>query len=612
MVDNPSRITPHRVKKKPNSKPTAAKIVKKAPKARLIKLRMVLVWMFLVLGMGGLVSRLYQLQIVQSQKLQSQARSQQTVNLRPYIPRRSVVDSQLNILATDRLVYTIYAHPQLFDKNTTFAEIAQKIAPILGKSPQELIERFQKQSTGIQLAYSLEETKANQLKKLELGGGIDFVEHYDRFYPQNEMAADILGYVDREHQGQAGIEMSQRRILERDLFDISTKRTRDGLILPGYLPEKMFNFDDLQLQLTIDTRLQRAARNALKQQIKKFHAKRGCVIVMDSQDGSLLTLVTEPTFNPNEYYKSNIALFKNWSVADLYEPGSTFKPLNIAIALQEGVIQPNTIINDSGRIIVDSWPIANATHKAFGPMTIAEVLQNSSNVAMVQIMQRVNRKTYYQNLLKLELGKELGIDLPGEVAGHLKSEAEFTSKAIESATASFGQGLSLTPMKLVQLNGALANGGTLVTPHLVKGLVDDHGQLHWQPKHPTKTIFSAEITKKVIAMMETVVSEGTGGSAQIDRYRIAGKTGTAQKASPRGGYLANAKITSFVGILPVESPRYVILAVVDEPQGANTYGSTVAAPVVKSVMEALISIKGIPPSQVAPTNKIHEQTTKPD
>ena len=136
MVDNPSRITPHRVKKKPNSKPTAAKIVKKAPKARLIKLRMVLVWMFLVLGMGGLVSRLYQLQIVQSQKLQSQARSQQTVNLRPYIPRRSVVDSQLNILATDRLVYTIYAHPKLFDKNTTFAEIAQKIAPILEKSPQ--------------------------------------------------------------------------------------------------------------------------------------------------------------------------------------------------------------------------------------------------------------------------------------------------------------------------------------------------------------------------------------------------------------------------------------------------------------------------------------------
>jgi cell division protein FtsI (penicillin-binding protein 3) len=243
-------------------------------------------------------------------------------------------------------------------------------------------------------------------------------------------------------------------------------------------------------------------------------------------------------------------------------------------------------------------------------MSISQVLQNSSNVAMVQIMHRIGRKTYHQSLLKLELGKELGIDLPGEVAGHLKSEQEFTAKDIEAATASFGQGLSLTPLKLVQLHGALANGGTLVTPHVVKGLVDDHGQLHWQPNYPRKTIFSADITQKVVSMMETVVSDGTGESAHIEHYRIAGKTGTAQKAGPRGGYLPNAKITSFVGILPVESPRYVILAVVDEPRGANTFGSTVAAPIVKSVMEALISIQGIPPSQVAA--KIKSPPPQPD
>jgi cell division protein FtsI (penicillin-binding protein 3) len=567
------------------------------------------VWLVLAVGIGGLAHRLYQLQIVQAQKLYRQARQQQTVSLRPYIPRRSVIDAQANVLATDRLVYTIYVHPQLFTKPP--GEIAAQIAPILNKSPQELLQRFQAQKTGIQLAYGLDENIANQIKALNIGNGIDFSEHYARFYPQEEMLADILGYVDREHRGQAGIEMSQRRILEREMFDISTKRSADGLILPGYLPERMFNFDDLKLQLTLDLRLQRAARAALKQQIKKFRAKRGAVIVMDARDGSLLALVNEPTFDPNEYYKANISLFKNWTVADLYEPGSTFKPINIAIALQEGAIQSNSIVNDSGSIIVDRWPIKNATDKAFGPISIAEVLQYSSNVAMVQIMQRINRKTYYDHLVKLEINQELGIDLPREAKGHLKSQEEFTSKSIEAATASFGQGLSLTPMKLVQLQAALANGGTLVTPHTVKGLVDDHGQLHWQPNHSSKKIFSPEITQQVINMMETVVSEGTGESAQIEHYRIAGKTGTAQKASPRGGYLANAKITSFVGIVPVEAPRYVILAVVDEPQGANTYGSTVAAPVVKSVMEALISLQGIPPSQVT-TSGTKKKAPQPD
>jgi len=304
-----------------------------------------------------------------------------------------------------------------------------------------------------------------------------------------------------------------------------------------------------------------------------------------------------------------VALFKNWTVADQYEPGSTFKPIIIALAMEAGAVQASTVVNDPGAITVGPWTIKNASKQGYGVLDMARVLQTSSNVAMVQIAQKMGRVDFYKSLLGLEINQRVGVDLPGEVAGYLKPEQEFLDNAIESATASFGQGLSLTPLKLVQLHGALANGGTLVTPHVIKGLADDRGRLHWQPDYPSKKVFSPTVARQVVEMMETVVTKGTGVAAQIPGYRIGGKTGTAQKASPTGGYLPNAKITSFVSILPIESPRYVVLVVVDEPKGANTFGSTVAAPVAKTVMNTLISLKGIPPTaKVVPAGS---QTNKP-
>ncbi|WP_267383857.1 peptidoglycan D,D-transpeptidase FtsI family protein [Cyanobacterium sp. uoEpiScrs1] len=558
------------------------------------QLRLLLVWGVLIGAMIGLGVKLYQLQIVQAPELQKKARSQQTVNLRPYIPRRSIIDSQGNVLATDRLVHILYVHPVQF--KITKKEVAIKLSSILkDKTPQQLIKQFEQRDTGIPIARDLTEGQATRIDKLRLDG-VELNESYARFYPQEKMVSEIIGYVDSDRNGQAGIERSQEKLLERDLLSLYVRRTALGEIVPAFLPKNLLKSNDLRVQLTLDMRIQRAARAALRQQLDKFNAKRGAVIIMDSTDGSLISLVCEPTFDPNQYYKSRIELFKNWTVTDLYEPGSTFKPLNVALALTAGVIQANTIIHDSGSVQVDGWNIYNATKTGHGEINIAEILQTSSNVAMVHMMRRLGRNDYYQRLQQLQINRKTGIDLPGEVGGYLKSEEIFTKRGIEVATASFGQGLSLTPIKLVQLHGALANGGKLVTPHLVRGLVDVDGHLHWKPKHKVTQIMSSNVSQQVVEMMETVVTDGSGKASQILGYRIGGKTGTAQKAGPGGGYLPNVKITSFVAILPVDNPRYVVMTVIDEPKGSNTYGSTVAAPIAKKVIEALISLKGIPPS----------------
>ncbi|AHJ26640.1 Cell division protein FtsI [Peptidoglycan synthetase] [Nodularia spumigena CCY9414] len=548
----------------------------------------------------GLAINLYQLQIIQGAKLTQKARNQQMVKLRPFVPRRLVVDRSNNVLAVDRPVYTLYVHPKLFNRSNQ--QMAERLAPILDKTPAELVKTFESQKSGITLASALPEVNAGRVRSLRLNG-LELIQKYSRYYPQKNVVADVVGYVNIDRRGQAGVEYSQEKLLERTVQTVELSRSGNGRLLPNHAPEGFLNFDDLRLQLTIDSRLQRVARTALQAQMEKFQAKRGAVIVMDASNGSLLALTSYPTYNPNEYSKADISLFKNWTVADLYEPGSTFKPLNVAIALENGAIKADDLFNDPGSIQIGEHTIRNAGLNSHGLINIAKILQTSSNIGMVRIIQRMQPTVYYNWLERLGLGQNVETDLPFEVSGQLKAQKEFLGSPIEAATTSFGQGFSVTPLQLVQMHGALANGGKLVTPHVVQGLVDTKGQMHYSPNLPKpRQIFSPATAQTVVEMMETVVSEGTGEPAQIPGYRIAGKTGTSQKASPNGGYIPNARITSFVGILPVESPRYVVFAVADEPKGADAYGSTVAAPIVKAVMEALIPIERIGPSQETKTD----------
>jgi cell division protein FtsI (penicillin-binding protein 3) len=563
----------------------------------LFKRRTVLIWLILALSMLGLIVRLVYLQVIASPDLLEKARRQQMFTMRPFIPRRTITDRKGAVLALDRPVYTLFAHPRLYKKKPE--EISEKLAPILRRPADKLLSVLTRDTTSIQVEYWLSEEKADLIFSLGLDG-LDLVQQRHRLYPQQDLAAELLGYVNVDHRGQAGIELSQEKLLERTDQAPLVAQDGNGKFIPNRIPAGMLQSDRTSLQMTIDSRIQRTARQILKQQMVKFGAKRGSVIVMDVRDGGLLSLVTEPTYDPNRYYESDVKLFKNWAVSDLFEPGSTFKPINVAIALEAGAIQPDTVFNDEGALTIGGWPVANFDYDqvgAVGSLSISQILERSSNVGMVHIIQRMKPSVYYGWLERIGLGDMSGIDLPAETSSTLKPQEQFIEYVIEPATASFGQGFSLTPIQMVQLQGILASGGKLLTPHVVKGLINDEGEEYYQPKLPTpRQVISPATAQRVVEMMTNVVEKGTGSPARIPGYRIAGKTGTAQKASTTGGGYINAKITSFVGIFPSKEPRYVVLAVIDEPVGADAFGSTVAAPIVKTVIEDIIVSEGIPPS----------------
>lgn len=563
----------------------------------LFKRRTVLIWIVLALAMIGLVVRLVYLQVLISPDLLEKARKQQMFTMRPFLPRRTITDRKGSVLAIDRPVYSLFAHPHLYKEKPE--EIANKLAPILRRPKERLLSILTRDTTSTRVEYWLSEESADLIYNLKIEG-LDLEKQRHRLYPQQDLAAELLGYVDVDHRGQAGIELSQEKLLERTDQPSLVPKDGNNKFIPNRVPVGMIRSDRTSLQMTIDSRIQRTARQILKQQMVKFSAKRGSVIVMDVNDGGLLSLVTEPTYDPNRYYESDVKLFKNWAVSDLYEPGSTFKPINVAIALEAGAIQPDTVFNDEGALTIGGWPVANFDYDQTGPvgsLSIGQILERSSNVGMVHIIQRMKPSVYYGWLERIGIGDLSGIDLPSETSSALKPQEQFIEYVIEPATAAFGQGFSLTPIQMVQLHGILASGGKLLTPHVVKGLINEEGEEYYQAKLPTpRQVISSATAQRVVEMMTGVVEKGTGLPARIPGYRIAGKTGTAQKASNSGGGYSNAKITSFVGIFPAKDPRYVVMAVIDEPVGADAFGSTVAAPIVKTVIEEIIVTEGIAPS----------------
>ena len=555
--------------------------------------RLKLVFLILCMGLSGLFGRLAWLQTFQSPLLQSKARAFQTEKNLPLGIRRSIVDRRGKLVALDEKRFRLWAHPKYFmfpgdlkGMKRSPVEVAQKLVIPLETSIEKLLFLMGDSSSGIRLAEGLSPEVASEISNLKISG-LDLEPYAQRIYPQGNLFANVIGFLDDDRVPQAGLEQSLNEKFHRKEKAHNLRRGADGTPLPDGLELGVFNGDDFELQLTLDARLQEVALNALQEQVSGWSAKKGVAIVMDSSNGELLALASTPSYDPNQYWNYSPALYREWSVQDLFEPGSVFKPINLLLALEEGVVTSSDTVNDSGVVRVGGWPLKNWDEKANGIIDFATVLQVSSNVGMVKIMRKLNPSNYWEWLHKLGLDSIPKTDLPGAVAGQLKNKELFIDQPIEPAVAAFGQGFSITPLKLAQLHALIANGGYFVHPHITKDFV------YRGTSSSNDQLFNPESTRTVLEWMETVVEKGSGKGVKTERYRIGGKTGTADKSDGRN---YKAKICSFVAILPIEDPRYVVVVAVDEPKKAYAYGSTVAVPVAKQIIESLIVLEQIPPA----------------
>jgi len=566
------------------------KIVRIAP---LDQRRFKSLYIFSLIIIFSLFGRLVKLQVFNASNLQRKARLIQSSKTESLKKRRSIVDRNKRLIAYDKSLYKLWAHPKHFNfpgdsikKVRSIEEVVKKLSPILDIRDEILLEKFNNNMRGIKLLDKISEEKAEKIKNLQISG-LDLFKYSQRYYPQGELYSNLVGFVNDENKGSAGLELhldNRIKVLNKSNF---IKRGGDGTPLPDNSAPGDFISDYKSLGLTIDSKLQKASFNALSKQVNQWKAKKGFAIVMDVNNGQILSLVTVPSYNPNKFWQYDSELFKGWYSQDLFEPGSTFKPINLALALEEKVIQKDGLVEDIGKINVGGWTLSNWNEKGNGYIDYPKVLQVSSNVAMVKIMQNLDPTIYWDWLKNLGVNKNLETDLYESTAGQLKSKDLFVNQPIEPAVASFGKGFSISPLKLVQLHAALANGGFEVTPHVTSTFKERVN------KNSKKQFFSHEVSQTVLEWMESVVDEGSGSGVKIEGYRIAGKTGTSQKAL--NGSYTSKKVCSFVATLPVNDPKYIVLVVIDEPSKSYAYGSTVAVPVAKEIIESLIVIEKIPP-----------------
>ena len=574
----------------------------------------------ILIGLMLLLSfRLAWIQVVKAEEYSEMATNQQTSDIPLEAKRGSIYDRNGEELATSAACYTVWARPaqikETYATGSKLQEVSSRLAVVLKMDAGEIEEKLTKDQALIKIAKYLSKDEAEKVKKLEITG-VDIAENTKRYYPLGNFASQLLGSVNDDNEGRSGVELQYDEYLSGVAGRWIKNTDLNGNTL-SYGEEKYYQAEDgLNVVLTVDEVLQHYAENAIADGMKETKAKSILCLVMDPKTGDILAMASNPGFDPNHPLepdkKTEKAAFEKLSdkeqtdylnkmwinpmISDTYEPGSTFKLVTTSSALEEGVTSLNhTYTCNVGYKV----PGTNVTLHCWSPVphgteTLKEAVGNSCNPVQIQLGLALGEDTYYDYLemFGITADSKTGIDLPGEGSAILSAKENIGP--VELATMSYGQGVAITPIQLVTAVCAIGNDGVLMQPRVVKELTDSKGDTvkTFETKEIRKVI-SKKTAEEMKEIMEYVVSEGGGGNAKIAGYRIGGKTGTADKPDETGGYGSDTW-SSFIGMAPMDDPEFVVLVVVDSPQGVQ-FGSSTAAPVAKDFMENALPYLGINP-----------------
>lgn len=536
-----------------------------------------------------LVGRLFFLQIIDKSDLQAKNLSQVQVDRKLQSPRGTIYDRNGRPLAMSVVTKSLYADPKMIKQSPS--EVAELIAPYVTMSKEDIVKSLQEDTAFVWIDRMMEPEKSKAVaqliedKNLE---GLNFVEESKRYYPNGNLAAQVLGFVGTDDKGLDGLEMvlddELKGGIQKEL--VATDRKGNaifGSVLSKYLPDK-----GKSVTLTIDASIQFIAERALDKAMEDTGAKHASVIVMDPKTGEILAMANRPTYDPNHYSQGSEEDFKNIAVTNLYEPGSTFKPIIASAALASGKWKLDQVYNDKGSFAANGHVMQNWNGEGYGPVRLIDILKFSINTGMAEIGTTTGADILSKYVRNYGFGSKTGIELPGEGDGILYNPDDMSK--LDVATMSIGQGIAVTPLQMVRAFGAIANGGSMMKPHIVKSYSNIKGEVTSTTDPEVVGQPIPEETAKTIAdILEKEVSEGGGTKAMVEGYHFGGKTGTAQKLDTKhGGYLDGQYIASFIGFGPVEDPKFVVLVVIDDPQKGSYYGSQIVAPVFKDIVSQLV------------------------
>ncbi|MBR5438916.1 MAG: hypothetical protein IKV61_01695 [Clostridia bacterium] len=547
-----------------------------------------------------IIARLFYVQIVWGKDLQSKALDQWTRNVPILSKRGNIVDRNGVILATTKNTYTVYVRPRAV---TNLEEVGATLSNIFNLNKEELINKIKSTKTSeIKVVKHAEKSLIDELGTHVLNG-VYFAEDVTRYYPYESLLCQTLGYTSQDGNGISGLELYYDSYLSGINGEILYEADLTGVDISNKPPSYIQATDGLNLKLTIDYELQQILESVTDEAMLKYTPKSASAILMDVNNGEILAMSMKPSFNLNAVPYNDLSLLNSAGrislISDSYEPGSTFKVLTASANVEEYLkgnskaFSTSHIFSSARYRYVDGSKIKCwSTHEngKHSNENLSMALNNSCNPIFVDIALSLGKETFYKYLIDFGYGKCTGIDLNGEAQGMVLPKTAVTNGDL--ARISFGQTIACTPLQLLNATATAINGGYVLTPHLVKSIYSTNGEILEELNYQKgEKVISSETSKIMRDYLEKVVSQGSGKQAYIENYYVGGKTGTAQKYE--NGTITHGKyVMSFVGFFPATNPKYICLVIVDEPVG-GTYGSTVAAPLCKTIFQGVISTKNL-------------------